>query len=158
MDCLRQCSAKTILVWLPNHKNQHRRRFMQRRLCFKSGGISKAFFTQDVYCSQLKKLHQNIQQKKPEIASRKGVPSRQRETSLEHIFAKHYIIRPTFSSLQNLLNAKLFCDLGAIIKYLDYFFPSKPTQFHADGRLTDSIPEFHHALVTCFFFQNCLSS
>ncbi|CAK9808456.1 Histone-lysine N-methyltransferase SETMAR [Anthophora quadrimaculata] len=106
------------------------------------------------YCSQLDKLKTAIEQKRPEIANRKGVifhqdnarphvslTTRQKLLELGWDVLPHPPYSPDlappdfhlFRSLQNSLNGKDFNFLVEIKTHLENFFAEKPERFWKDG-------------------------
>lgn len=130
-----------------------------------SGGIGKGILyyeflpsnqsiNSDKYCSQLDELKTVIQEKRPELANRKGVVFHQ-DNARPHVsstirkklleFGWDVLPHPPYSpdivpsdyhlfrSLQNSLNGKKFDSLDDIKNHLEQFFAEKPEQFWEDG-------------------------
>ena len=106
------------------------------------------------YCSQLDKLKTAIEQKRPEVANRKGVvfhhdnarphvslTTQQKLLELGLDVLSHPTYSPDlapcdyhlFRSLQNSLNGKKFNSLVDIKNHIDKFFVEKPQKFWEDG-------------------------
>ncbi|CAK9833044.1 Histone-lysine N-methyltransferase SETMAR [Anthophora retusa] len=106
------------------------------------------------YCSQLDELKTAIEQKRPELANRKGVmfhqdnarphvslTTRQKLLELGWDVLPHPPYSPDlapsdyhlFRSLQNSLNGKNFNSLVEIKNHLENFFAEKPERFWKDG-------------------------
>lgn len=106
------------------------------------------------YCLQLDQLKAAIQEKRPELANRKGVvfhqdnarphvslSTRQKLLELGWDVLPHPPYSPDiapsdyhlFRSLQNALNGKSFDSLDTLKHYLDQFFLDKPEKFWKDG-------------------------
>lgn len=114
----------------------------------------------DVYCCQLDNLNQEIKEKRPELANRKGVLLHQdnarphvSSTTRRKIYELGWDVLPhppyspdiapsdyhLFRSLQNSLNGKSFVNYEAVKRHVEEFFESKPVQFYTDGIL--KLPE-----------------
>ncbi|GFU05964.1 mariner Mos1 transposase [Trichonephila clavipes] len=108
----------------------------------------------DVYCHQLDKLNNALQQKRSELINRKGVVfhqdnarphtslvTRQKLLQLEWDTVPHPPYSPDltpsdyylFRSLQNFLDRKTFTSNEEVKNHLDQFFPSKDQKFHERG-------------------------
>ncbi|CAK9826900.1 Histone-lysine N-methyltransferase SETMAR [Anthophora retusa] len=108
----------------------------------------------EVYCHQLDKLNDALQQKRPELINRKGVVfhqdnarphtsliTRQKLLQLEWDILPHPPYSPDlapsdyylFRSLQNLLDGKTFNSNEEVKNHLDQFFASKEQKFYERG-------------------------
>lgn len=108
----------------------------------------------DKYCSQLDELNTAIQEKRPQLANRKGIVFHQDNarphvslTTRKKLLELGWDVLPhppyspdiapsdyhLFRSLQNSLNGKNFDSLDGLKNYLDQFFAEKPGKFWEDG-------------------------